>query len=175
MDKLTRDPHSALICGKTKSGKTQFVRDTLLHPETGHYRSAYATVFVLCPNWRYNMTYHSRPWMWSGPGADRFIFLNPEGRLHQTLHKLFEMSAGTHTLYLIGDLGGTKELSQKKGTLSSLAMNGRHAKQSVWVLVQQYNTVVKEFRMQTEWVVLFHCKNRCSFDDALDENNIVPR
>jgi hypothetical protein len=29
--------------------------------------------------------------------------------------------------------------------------------------------------MQTEWVVLFHCKDRCSFDDALDENDIVPR
>jgi hypothetical protein len=66
--------------------------------------------------------------------------------------------AGTPTLYLIDDLEGTKELPQKKGTLSSLAMNGRHAKQSVWVLVQQYNTVVKEFRLQTEWVILFHCK-----------------
>jgi hypothetical protein len=53
-------------------------------------------------------------------------------------------------------------------------MNGRHAKQSVWVLVQQYNTVVKEFRLQTEWVILFHCKDRHSFSDALDENDIVP-
>lgn len=54
-------------------------------------------------------------------------------------------------------------------------MNGRHAKQSVWVFVQQYNTVVKEFRMKTVCVVLSHCKDRSSFDDALDENNIVPR
>jgi hypothetical protein len=175
MDRLPRDPHSALICGKTKSGKTQFVLDTLLHPITGHYRHAFVTVFVLCPNWEYNMTCHSRPWMWSGPGSGRFIFLNPEGRLHESLRALFRLRAGTPTLYIIDDLGSTKELSQKKGTLSTLAMNGRHAKQSVWVLVQQYNTVVKEFRMQTEWVVLFHCKDRHSFDDALDENNIVPR
>jgi hypothetical protein len=71
-------------------------------------------------------------------------------------------------------MGDTKELSQKKGALSSLAMHGRHAKQSVWVLVQQYNTVVREFRMQTEWVIIFHCKDRRSFGDALDENDIVP-
>jgi hypothetical protein len=58
---LTHDPHSALICGKTKSGKTQFVLDELLHPETGHYRGTFKHVFVLCPNWQYNMTYHSRP------------------------------------------------------------------------------------------------------------------
>jgi hypothetical protein len=53
-------------------------------------------------------------------------------------------------------------------------MNGRHAKQSVWVLVQQCNTVVKEYRLQAEWVILFHCKDRYSFDDALDENDIIP-
>jgi hypothetical protein len=171
---LTHDRHSALICGKTKSGKTQFVLDELPHPETGYYRGVFKHVFVLCPNWEYNMTYHSRPWMWEGPGADRFVFHKCEGRLHQTLSKLFDMCAGTPTLYLIDDFGGTKELSQKKGTLSSLAMNGLHAKQSVWVLVQQYNTVVKEFRLQTERVILFHCKDRHSFGDALDENDIVP-
>jgi hypothetical protein len=92
---LTHDPHSALICGKTKSGKTQFVLDELLHPETGHYRGTFKHVFVLCPNWEDNMTYHSRPWMLSGPGADRCVFLNSEGRLHQTLSKLFDVCAGT--------------------------------------------------------------------------------
>jgi hypothetical protein len=57
--------------------------------------------------------------MWSGPGSDRFVFINPEGCLHQTLHMLFELSTGTPTLYLIDNLGASKELSQKKGTLSS--------------------------------------------------------
>jgi hypothetical protein len=98
MDRLSLEPHSALICGKAKSGKTQFVLVTLLHPVMGHYRDTFDTVFVLCPNWRYNMTYHSRPWMWSGPGAGRFVFLNPEGRLHQVLRQLFELCAGTHTV-----------------------------------------------------------------------------
>jgi hypothetical protein len=114
MDRLIRDPRSALICGKTKSGKTQFVLDTLLHCETGHYRGAFTTVFVLCPNWRYNMTYHSRPWMWGGPDADRIAFLNTECRLQQTLRKLFEISAGTRRLYLIDDLGGRKSSHKRR-------------------------------------------------------------
>jgi len=58
--------------------------------------------------------------------------------------------------------------------LSELAFSGRHAKQSVWVLVQKYNTVCKDLREQTKWVALFHCKERLSFTDALDENDVVP-
>ena len=57
--------------------------------------------------------------------------------------------------------------------LSELAFSGRHAKQSLWVLVQKYNAVCKDLREQTEWVALFHCKNRSSFTNALDENNVV--
>jgi len=58
--------------------------------------------------------------------------------------------------------------------LSELAFSGRHAKQSVWVLVQKYNTVCKELREQTKWVALFHYKDLYSFTDALDENDIMP-
>lgn len=58
--------------------------------------------------------------------------------------------------------------------LSELAFSGRHAKQSVWVLVQKYNAVCKDLREQTKWVALFHCKDRDSFSAALDENDVVP-
>jgi len=44
--------------------------------------------------------------------------------------------------------------------LSELAFSGRHAKQSLWVLVQKYNAVCKDLREQTKWVALFHCKDR---------------
>jgi len=58
--------------------------------------------------------------------------------------------------------------------LSESAFSGRHAKQSLWVLVPKYNAVCKDLREQTKWVVLFHCKDRYSFTNALDENDIVP-
>jgi len=58
--------------------------------------------------------------------------------------------------------------------LSELAFSGRHAKQSFWVLVQKYNAVCKDLREQTKWVALFHGKDRFSFVDVLDENDVMP-
>jgi len=70
------EPHSAIICGQTGCGKTQFVLDELLHPERGSYRNAFDFVFkllfILCPTWKRNRTYLDRPWLWRGPHASRF-------------------------------------------------------------------------------------------------------
>ena len=67
-----------------------------------------------------------------------------------------------------------KALTQKKDMLSELAFSGRHADQSVWVLTQKYNAVLKDLREQTRWVCLFHCKDRDSFEDCLWENDVIP-
>ena len=58
--------------------------------------------------------------------------------------------------------------------LSELAFSGRHAKQSIWVLTQIYNSVLKDLREQTPWVAMFHCKDLESFEDALRENDMIP-
>ena len=39
-----------------------------------------------------------------------------------------------------------------------LAFSGRHAEQSVWVLPLKYNSVLKDLREQTCWVVCFTAK-----------------
>ena len=67
-----------------------------------------------------------------------------------------------------------KALTQKKDMLSELAFSGRHADQSVWVLTQKYNAVLKDLREQTRWVCFFHCKDRDSFEDCLWENDVIP-
>jgi len=71
-------------------------------------------------------------------------------------------------------MAASRTLTKKKDMLSELAFSGRHAKQSLWVLVQKYNAVCKDLREQTKWVALFHCKDCFSFVDVLDENDIVP-
>ena len=58
--------------------------------------------------------------------------------------------------------------------LSELAFSGRHADQSAWVLTQKYNAVLKDVRELTRWVCLFHCKDRDSFEDCLQENDVIP-
>jgi len=38
---LLREPHTAIICGQTGCGTTQFVLDELLQPENGYYSCAF--------------------------------------------------------------------------------------------------------------------------------------
>ena len=64
---LPCEPHSAVICGQTGCGKTQFVLDELLHPDHGYYRDAFEVVFILFPTWKRNHTYLERLWLWRGP------------------------------------------------------------------------------------------------------------
>jgi len=71
-------------------------------------------------------------------------------------------------------MAASRTLTKKKDMLSELAFSGRHAKQSLWVLVHKYNAVCNDLHEQTKWVALFHCKDRFSFVDVLDENDVVP-
>jgi len=97
---LPREPLSAIICGQTGYGKTQFVLDELLHPDHGYYRDAFKVIFVLCPTWKRNCTYLEHPWL----HAKRFVFIDPGERLHDCLRALFRVAADTPTLYLIDDM-----------------------------------------------------------------------
>ena len=81
---------------------------------------------------------------------------------------------GEPTLYIIDDCSASTALTKKKDMLSMLAFSGRHAEQSVWVLTQKNNSVLKDLREQTRWVCLFHCKDRDSFEDCLRENDVIP-
>jgi hypothetical protein len=165
---LPKDPHSAIICGQTGCGKTVFILDLL---EAPGYRGLYQHIVILCPTVRHNKTYQQRPWIW----ADHDVHIvNPGERLHDYLRVFYQMFQGEPTLYIIDDCSATKALTKKKDMLSELAFSGRHAEQSVWVLSQKYNSVLKDLREQTRWVALFHCKDRDSFRDCLRENDVIP-
>ena len=58
--------------------------------------------------------------------------------------------------------------------LSQLAFSGRHAEQSVWVISQRYNSVLKDLREQAKWVCIFYTKDRDSFEHCLRENDVGP-
>ena len=163
----TRQPHCAIICGQTGCGKTVFALDLI---EAG-YKGIFSNIVILCPTVLWNKTYHERRWIWADPEVH---ILNPGDRLQEYLRALFFMFAGEPTLYIIDDCSASKALTKKKDMLSELAFSGRHASQSVWVLTQKYNAVLKDLREQTKWVALFHCKDRDSFEECLRENDVVP-
>ena len=55
-----------------------------------------------------------------------------------------------------------------------MAFSGRHYNHSCWLLTQKYNSVLKDYRENTAWIALFYSKDKGSFDQALDENDVVP-
>ena len=132
----TRQPHCAIICGQTGCGKTVFALDLI---EAG-YKGIFSNIVILCPTVLWNKTYHERRWIWADPEVH---ILNPGDRLQEYLRALFFMFAGEPTLYIIDDCSASKALTKKKDMLSELAFSGRHASQSVWVLTQKYNAVLK--------------------------------
>ena len=164
---LPTDPHSAIICGQTGCGKTEFILDLLEGPYLGIFRR----IFILCPTIRHNVAYKNRQWVLTDPNVFAF---DPGNRLHDWLRILYNYFQGEPTLYIIDDCSASKAFKKKNEALSMLAFSGRHALQSVWVCTQRYNSVLKDLRSQTQWVALFHCKDRNSFEECLMENDIIP-
>jgi hypothetical protein len=164
---LPKEPHSAIICGQTGCGKTVFILDLL----ESHYNGVFKHIVIICPTVKHNETYHNCSWIRSDP---EIYIIDPGERLHIFLRAFYQIFQGEPTLYIIDDCSATKALTKKRDMLSELAFSGRHAKQSVWVLTQKYNSVSKDLREQTLWVALFHCKDRDSFEDCLRENDVIP-
>lgn len=169
-------PHCAIICGQTGCGKTEFVLD-LLEEE---YRQVFTNIIILCPTIQWNKAYKNREWIGdvSKPKSKNIKIYNPivkgEEKLQELLRNFFKKYAGYPTLYIIDDCSATKELTKKKDMLSELAFSGRHAEQSVWVISQRYNSVLKDLREQTKWLCMFYTKDRDSFDNCLRENDVIP-
>ena len=181
-DMFPKYPHSAIICGQTGCGKTEFVLNLLELPQDrGGYAGVFENIVILCPTIEWNKTYKNRPWIGNikNPIDKRIKIANPvtkngDEKLQELLRVFFNKYAGTQTLYIIDDCSATKELTKKKDMLSELAFSGRHADQSVWVISQRYNSVLKDLREQTKWVCLFYTKDRDSFENCLRENDVIP-
>jgi hypothetical protein len=161
-----RDPHSAILCGETGMGKTVFVLDLL----EGPYKGLFEHIVIMCPTVEDNDTYQDRAWVWTDPEV---YIVNPGERLLDWLKTLFKIFRRQPTLYIIDDCAAEKDMGKKRSMLSKLAFSGRHARQTIWVLSQRFNAVPKDFRTQTKWVGLFHCKDADSYDECLRENYVI--
>lgn len=168
---LPKYPHCAIICGQTGCGKTEFVLDLL----ENQYCKIFNYIIILCPTIQWNKAYKNREWIGK---TKNIIIVNPivreEEKLQELLRIFFNKYAGQPTLYIIDDCSATKELTKKRDMLSELAFSGRHAEQSVWVISQRYNSVLKDLREQTKWLCIFYTKDRDSFENCLRENDVIP-
>ena len=175
---MLKKAHSAIICGATDCGKTEFVLNLL---ET-KYKDFFKYIVIICPTWRYNKTYLSRKWLFNDP--EHVFLVDPnefatksKDPLNETLKAFFEIIGKldeSQVLFLVDDCSAEKGMTKKKQMLSQLAFSGRHLNCSVWILTQKYNSVLTDVREQIKWMALFYCKDRDSFEEALRENDVIP-
>ncbi|CAC5383876.1 unnamed protein product [Mytilus coruscus] len=165
---LPKYPHCAIICGQTGCGKTEFVLDLLEGEYSGVFQ-IYSHTFVQ----PFNGTKHTKNREWIGDVRNQktknLIIVNPIVEVREANGSLYEEEKLQELLRI-----ATKELTKKKDMLSELAFSGRHAEQSVWVISQRYNSVLKDLREQTKWLCMFYTKDRDSFDNCLRENDVIP-
>jgi len=95
---LPQEPHTAIVCGQTGCGKTQYVLDELLHPDHSYYHDDLEVIFILCPTWKRNQTYLECPWLWRECHGSRFLFIDPGERLHDWLRAFYGIAADTHAV-----------------------------------------------------------------------------
>ena len=170
--------HSAIICGATDCGKTEFTLNLL---ET-EYKQFFKYIIIICPTWRYNKTYLKRKWLFNDPDhvfvVDRKeLFSKSIDPLNDTLKVFFE-SIGkldkSQVLFLVDDCSAEKGMKRKQQMLSELGFSGRHLICSLWILTQKYKSVLTDLREQIKWLALFYCEDRDSFEEALRENDVLP-
>ena len=118
-----------------------------LGPARRPYRGFFHHIVVLCQTVRHNKAYQQCPWIWTD--LEVYI-LDPGERLHDYLRAFHYVFMGEPTLYII--CSASTALTKKRDMLSMLVFSCRHAEQSVWVLTQKYNSVLKHLREQTRWV-----------------------
>ena len=174
-----KQAHSAIICGATDCGKTEFTLNLL---ET-EYKQFFKYIIIICPTWRYNKTYLKRKWLFNSPEYvflvdPKELFSKSKNPLNDTLKVFFE-SIGklddSQVLFLVDDCSAEKGMKKKKQQmLSELAFSGRHLNCSLWILTQKYNAILTDVRQQIKWLALFYCKDRVGFEVALRDNDVVP-
>lgn len=163
---LPISPHTAIICGRTACGKTKFMLDLL---ESTNYNGKFENIVIICPTFKTNATYKEREWI------KTLVHVDPGKELNKTLEGLYKKYKGERTLYIVDDCSALSDMKKKNNILSQLAFSGRHDEQSLWIITQRYNSILKDVRTQTQWVCMFHCKDNASFDECLNENDVVPR
>ena len=168
-----KQPHNMLISGVTNCGKTHFILD-LLELE---YKDFFDYIILFCPTYRFNKTYN-RKYINKLIDKGKFIVANPEtvkSSLDACIQIMIETYKGTNTIFLIDDCANLHDSKRKTSELCHLAFSGRHYGISTWVIIQKYNSVVKDFRENIRFLVLFFNKDEKAMKQALEENDIIPK
>ena len=158
-------PHCAAIIGRRGSGKTVYTLDLL---ENEFYKK-FDYIVIISPTAKYDSAFRrefiKNCSLIDPSNHDLDLILNNLSKRYKNIGS---------TLFLLDDLAYDKSIKSKKPALEQLAFTSRHFGISIWIITQKYNSINKSFRDQLSWLAIFYCKDKDSFKNALNENNVVP-
>ncbi len=164
------EPHNMLITGITNCGKTHFILDLL---ET-IYKDYFDFIVLFCPTFEFNKTYNRD----IVTKNKKFIVLNSKAvknNLDNCIKIAIDIYKGSNTLFIIDDCANLHDSKIRESELCFLAFSGRHFNITTWVLTQKYNSIVKDYRENIRFLVLFYNKDKMALKNALEENQIIPK
>ena len=172
-------PHTAIISGVTGCGKTKFIMDLLISGEV-----FFDAVIVVCPTFLDNSSYDKKYFnnntgfyffTLKRPLSDinyRFSH-KPNPTISDTIDALMKQFKGCgNVLIVLDDVAAEMESSRRNTSISRLAISGRHQNFSLWILTQKYTMIAKEVREQAQWVCSFYTKDKKSFREMIEQNNV---
>jgi hypothetical protein len=162
---LLYEPHNMLISGVTDSGKTHFVLDLI----DKFYFKKFKFNVIFCPTYFNNETYR-RKWIYNDSNV---IIINPSA-VKEDIDGVLKFASATYenekTLFIIDDCANLHNTNRKRTALCDLGFSGI----TVRVLIQKYNSIVKDFRENIKILVLFYSSDEKAMKLAFEENAIIP-
>ena len=126
-----------MFIGQTWSGKTHLVLG-LIEKE---YKNHFDYIVIICPTLRENnKPYHAKEWIKNDDNV-----WHHKDNLYQWIKKLSELLRFLAILFIIDDIIANESLDKKRQPLLKLSVSGRHQDHYLWLLMQSYAVIPKDF------------------------------
>lgn len=141
-------PFKMTIVGMSGCGKTYY----LLKMLEKEYFQHFETIYLVCPTFSSNDTYHE--WKYINDPSVIVVPCSLEF-VEKYLSLVWDLARGTNSLIILDDCASGRLLNKHQSILVRLAMTGRHDGISTIVISQQYTSIAKAFRDQTQKFIIF--------------------
>ncbi len=132
-------PFNMMIVGMTGCGKTYYLLEMLEKEYFGHFDY----IFLICPTYFWNKTYHERLYKDS---EKLYPIPCDQNSVENFIKYIVSNFKGTNSLIILDDFASTQAVKNQVSELVSLGMHARHFGFSTIVITQQFTSIAKPFR-----------------------------
>ena len=152
----TGRPFTMSVVGKRGTGKTFFLLDLLEREYKDHFNH----IDIICGTFDYNATWQD--WKYKND-PDVVVLPYDDENVDHLIRQVTEASKergsfrnGNCNLLILDDAASTKDVKKQNGALVKCGFESRHQGLSVIVLTQQFKSVAKAWRENTDYFVIFN-------------------